>query len=124
MFERRSDKLLPLPLFVRRVVLSFALAGVIVGVALAIGILGYHFIAKLSWVDAILNSAMILTGMGPVATMSTTASKLFASVYAIFSGVVFLTAMGIVLSPVFHRVLHMFHLDEDDENPKKRTKRR
>ena len=116
--------MLPLPLFVRRVVLSFALAGVIVGVALAIGILGYHFIAKLSWVDAILNSAMILTGMGPVATMSTTASKLFASVYAIFSGVVFLTAMGIVLSPVFHRVLHMFHLDEDDENPKKRTKRR
>ena len=117
MFERKSEKLLPLPLFLGRVALSFGVAAAIVGIALAVGILGYHFIAKLGWIDAILNASMILTGMGPVASMNDTASKLFASAYALFSGVVFLTAMGIVLSPMFHRVLHIFHLDDQDENP-------
>ena len=117
MFESKSEKLLPLPLFIGRVAYSFLLAAGIVGIALAIGIIGYHTVANLGWVDAILNASMILTGMGPVATMSTNAAKLFASAYALFSGVVFLSAMGIVLSPMFHRVLHIFHLDDQDENP-------
>ena len=80
-----------------------------------IGILGYHYIARLSWIDALLNASMILTGMGPVATLTDTPSKLFASAYALFSGVVFLSAVSIVLAPVFHRILHKFHLDEEDE---------
>jgi hypothetical protein len=117
MFERKTEKLLPFPRFLGRVTLSFALAAGIVGIALAIGIVGYHAIARLGWIDAILNASMILTGMGPVATMNTNAAKLFASAYALFSGVVFLSAMGIVLSPMFHRVLHVFHLDDADENP-------
>jgi hypothetical protein len=114
MFEHRRDKLLPWPRFVRRMVLSFLLLVGIVGVALMLGVLGYHYIARLPWIDAVLNASMILTGMGPVATMKDTPSKLFASAYALFSGVVFLSSVGIVLSPVFHRILHRFHLDDEE----------
>ncbi len=96
-------------------VLSFLLTLGIVATALMIGVLGYHCIARLTWIDAVMNASMILTGMGPVATMTDTPSKLFASAYALFSGVVFLSAVGIVLSPVFHRILHKFHLDDDDQ---------
>lgn len=92
--------------------LSFGAAAAIVLLALGAGVLGYHRIAKLSWLDALMNASMILTGMGPVAPMDTRAAKLFASGYALFSGVVFLSAMGIVLSPIFHRVMHVFHMDE------------
>lgn len=95
--------------------LSLLLTIGIVATALTIGILGYHYIARLSWIDALLNASMILTGMGPVATLSDTSSKLFASAYALFSGVVLLSAVGIVLSPIFHRILHKFHLDDEDE---------
>ncbi len=122
MFELRRDPLLPFPRFVHRLICTLVLAFCIVVVALTIGVLGYHWIADLPWVDAILNAAMILTGMGPVATMSTTASKLFASGYALFSGVVFLSAVALVLSPIFHRVLHRFHLDEADDGDDDRTK--
>jgi hypothetical protein len=123
MFERRTDKLLPLPGFLGRLAFSFLFAFLIVTVGLTVGILGYHVVAHLSWVDAVLNASMILTGMGPVDPMPNTASKLFASGYALFSGVVFLSAMGIVLSPVFHRVLHKFHLD-DGESTKSQRKTR
>ena len=115
MFEHKSQKLLPWPKFVGRMTLSFLLAFGIVAVALGVGVIGYHYIAQLAWIDAVLNASMILTGMGPVDTMKDQPSKLFASAYALFSGVVFLSAVGIVLAPVFHRVLHHFHLDEDDE---------
>lgn len=115
MFERKRDKLLPWPRFVKRMALSLLLTIGIVATALTIGILGYHYIARLSWIDALLNASMILTGMGPVATLSDTSSKLFASAYALFSGVVLLSAVGIVLSPIFHRILHKFHLDDEDE---------
>ena len=115
MFERKRDKLLPWPRFIGRLVLSFLLTMAIVTTALLIGILGYHFIVRLTWIDSLLNASMILTGMGPVATMRDTPSKVFASAYALFSGVVFLSAVGIVLAPVFHRILHKFHLDDEDE---------
>ncbi len=112
-FERKDQPLLPPRRFIGRVLLSLAMVFGIVGVALGIGILGYHAIAHLSWIDALLNASMILTGMGPVAPMTTTASKLFASAYALFSGVVFLSAVGIFAAPIFHRVMHHFHLPED-----------
>ncbi len=115
MFEHKSQKLLPWPKFVGRMALSFLLAFGIVAAALGIGVLGYHYIARLAWIDAVLNAAMILTGLGPVDTMKDAGSKIFASAYALFSGVVFLSAVSIVLAPVFHRVLHHFHLDEEDE---------
>jgi hypothetical protein len=112
MFETKKEKLLPWPRFMKRMALSLLLTSSIVAVALFAGILGYHCIAGLGWVDSLLNASMILTGMGPVDPMKTTSAKVFASAYALFSGVVFLSAMAIVLSPIFHRVLHAFHLDD------------
>jgi hypothetical protein len=119
MFERRNEKLLPFPRFAVRVLYSLLLAFGIVVFGLALGTLGYHLIAHLSWIDAIMNASMILTGMGPVATMETTAAKLFASAYALFSGVVFLSSVGLVFAPVFHRILHRFHLDDSPDDDKK-----
>ncbi|MEY2410893.1 MAG: hypothetical protein QOF48_3563 [Verrucomicrobiota bacterium] len=83
-------------------------------VALTAGILGYHYVARYLWVDALLNASMILTGMGQVGALETVNAKLFASAYALFSGVVFVSAMTITISPIFHRVLHQFHLDDED----------
>ena len=100
--------------FYHRFLLALGLSAVLIGVSLGIGILGYHFIAGFNWVDSLLNAAMILTGMGPVGTLNTDAAKLFASAYALFSGVVFITATGILLTPIFHRVLHRFHFEERD----------
>ena len=77
--------------------------------------IGYHAIGGLPWVDSILNASMILTGMGPVDPMRTAAAKLFASAYAIFSGVAFLTSVGVLLAPLFHRFLHHFHLEVEGE---------
>ena len=115
MYERKGEKLLPFHRFLGRVGLSLLLALGLAAVALSLGTLGYHFVAGLGWIDAELNAAMILTGMGPVDPLRTTASKAFASVYALFSGFVFLTSVGIVLSPVFHRVVHRFHLDDEHD---------
>ena len=113
-FERRTQPLLARPAFVRRLAWHAALAFGLVAGALAIGVVGYHFLAGLPWVDALLDASMILTGMGPVHELVTTGAKLFASAYAIFSGVVFLTIAAVVLAPVVHRLLHRFHLDESD----------
>ena len=84
------------------------------GCSLSLGILGYHFIAGLRWVDSLLDAAMILSGMGPVSPLPSDAAKVFASAYALFSGLILIGATGIVLSPVFHRVLHRFHVEERD----------
>jgi len=89
-------------------------SGTVIAVSLFLGVLGYHFICDFDWIDSILNASMILTCMGPVGNLTTTAAKLFASAYALFSGVVFITASGILLSPMFHRVLHRFHIEEKD----------
>jgi hypothetical protein len=113
MYERIGDRLLPWPKFALRMALSFLVVLSIVVVALLFGVLGYHAIAGLPWIDALLNASMILAGMGPVDPMKDPASKLFASAYALFSGVVFISAVGIVLSPVFHRIVHAFHIDDD-----------
>ena len=112
-FEGKSQPLIPFHLFVRRILLSLLAAGVILVTALLIGTLGYHHIAGLSWMDALLNASMILTGMGPVDELHTTYAKLFASAYALFSGLVFLTIMGVVLAPLAHRLLHQFHIDDE-----------
>jgi hypothetical protein len=121
-FERRHEPVLPRREFVRRLLWSGAFAlGVVTG-ALTLGTLGYHGIAGLDWVDAFYNASMILAGMGPATPLSSDAAKVFASVYAIFSGVVFVSSIGIVLAPLVHRFLHRFHLptEEDDEGAPKR----
>ena len=114
MFERKHEKLAPLPVFVRRMAVSVAMAGILIAIALLIGIIGYHHIAGFDWVDSTLEASMILGGMGPVNPLVTTGAKMFASGYALFSGLVFIAIMGIVLAPVMHRMLHKFHVDEED----------
>ncbi len=114
MFERRQEKLAPMSVFVRRMAESIVMAGLLIAVALAIGIFGYHCLGGFDWVDSLLEASMILGGMGPVSKLATNAAKLFASGYALFSGLVFIAIMGIVLAPVTHRMLHKFHIDEED----------
>ena len=82
--------------------------------ALFLGVAGYHWFARLGWIDALLNASMILGGMGPVDVLTTPAAKVFASAYALFSGLVFIATMGILFAPIMHRVLHAFHMDEKD----------
>ena len=114
MFEHKSQRIVPFSVFVWRVVRFIGIAVILILLALFIGVAGYHWIAGLAWVDALLNASMILGGMGPVNELTTKAAKIFASCYALFSGLVFIAVMGIVLSPVVHRMLHKFHVDERD----------
>lgn len=111
-YERRHEKLLPVPLFLRRMALSAALAGAILLGSLSVGVWGYRALAHLSLVDALLEASMILAGMGPVTTLTNSPAKLFASAYALFSGVVLLTSIGILFAPAIHRLLHKFHIEE------------
>ena len=90
------------------------LSMLVAAAALGVGVLGYRCIAGLEWIDALHNAAMILGGMGPVAEMKSDAAKLFSSAYALFSGLVFVGVVALTLAPVFHRVLHRFHVDESD----------
>ena len=114
MFEHHRQPLASTTVFVKRMAACLGIILCLLIVALALGMLGYHRIAGLSWVDAFENAAMILGGMGPVDQMSTTPSKLFAGLYAIFCGLMFISVMGIVLSPILHRVMHKFHLADED----------
>ena len=114
-FERRKDKLAPFSIYVQRIAASLAIAIGLMLIALAVGIVGYHLIAGFNFVDSVLEASMILGGMGPVRELPNDASKMFASIYALFSGVIFIALMGIILSPVAHRVMHKFHIDETDE---------
>jgi len=113
MLERRHEKLLPVRPFLMRLARFLAVGGVFALVGLLVGVAGYHWPGGLGWVDALLNAAMILTGMGPVDRLTSVPAKLFASAYALFSGMVLITVSGIVLAPIVHRILHAFHLEAD-----------
>jgi hypothetical protein len=115
-FEHRSSPLLPRQAFFRRVAICFLLSQAVVAVALGLGMAGYHYFEEMNWVDAFENAAMILSGMGPVATLQTDAGKIFAGCYALFSGLMLITVTGIVLAPVVHRALHKFHLETGRKN--------
>jgi hypothetical protein len=111
MFEHRQAPLLPRREYYHRLARHSLIALGLLVTGLLIGMGGYHFIEGLPWIDAFANAAMILSGMGPLDPIKTAAGKLFAGVYAIFSGVAFLTIVGILLAPVVHRALHKFHLE-------------
>lgn len=113
MFENSKQPVLPFSFFVFRLLKSLSLAGFFIAFSLALGAAGYHYTEGIPWLDAFLNASMILTGMGPVNVLHTGAGKLFATFYALYSGVAFLTIVAIILAPIIHRFLHRLHFSED-----------
>jgi hypothetical protein len=114
-FEHKSKNLQPYPEFLVRMSLYFLIALLLIFVSAMIGSLGYHFFARLSWIDAFYNACMILTGMGPVSEMQTGIAKIFSSFFALYSGIAFLSTIVIFLAPIIHRLMHIFHLGEQDD---------
>jgi hypothetical protein len=109
--EGRRQKLAPFSVYAQRVAAAVGVACCVIAVVLGIGMSGYHWLGGLDWVDSLLEASMILGGMGPVNPIKTTAAKIFASGYALFCGLVFIGLMGIVLTPVAHRMMHKFHVE-------------
>jgi len=118
MFEHRTKPLLPRKVYYRRLAHHAALGVMVIVISLGLGMAGYHAFEKMPWIDAFVNAAMILSGMGPVATLQTDGGKTFAGCYALFSGIAFISIMAIIFAPVIHRFLHKFHL-EDEARAKK-----
>lgn len=109
--EHRSQPLTPRHRFLRRLAAYALAAGLLIGISLLIGVLGYRHLAGLGWVDALLNASMILGGMGPVDSLADAPAKVFASAYALYSGVALLGTVSLLLTPVVHRILHRMHLE-------------
>lgn len=114
MYEHRRSPPLPLRRFMLRLLRHGALGAALLGFSLWLGMAGYEHYEQLPWRDAFLNAAMLLGGMGPVNNPVTPAGKLFAGCYALYAGIVFIVTAGIILAPVLHRMLHLFHCDERD----------
>jgi len=112
MYEHRKQKLAPMRVFYQRVLKNILFAFSILFLCLLLGIVGYHYTAGIAWLDSIHNASMILSGMGPVVEIKTVAGKWFSSAYALFSGVVFITNIGIILAPAMHRMFHRLHLQD------------
>jgi hypothetical protein len=115
-YEHRSQPVLPRRLFIRRIIYHALVALSVVAVSLGIGVFGYRLFAGLSWIDALMNAAMILGGMGPVNELSSDSGKLFASFYALYSGVAFLAIAAVLIAPFAHRLLHRLHLEDIRED--------
>lgn len=113
-FEHKSKPVIPIEQFYRRQMRFLGYAAVLLSGSLGIGMLGYRLSTGMSWIDAFLNASMILTGMGPVAQMDTFWGKLFAGGYALFSGVIFLSTVAVMFTPIVHRLLHLMHIDDLD----------
>ncbi len=114
MFEHRSKPLLPRSEFIRRMVFFALLSAGFVTFSLFMGMVGYRIFENFSWVDAFMNAAMLMGGMGPVGELHSDVGKIFAGVYAMYCGLVFIVAVGFIVAPVFHRFLHRFHLEMDE----------
>ncbi len=114
-YEKRHEKLISRAAFLRRLGHSFFVCAMLVGVSLFAGMLGYHALEGLSWTESFLNASMLLGGMGPVTELKTEAGKIFAGLYALYSGLAFLVLAGLLFGPVAHRVLHDFHYDSGED---------
>jgi hypothetical protein len=125
-FETRRQQLASPDVFRRRLVRSFAVGSLMVAVSLAVGMVGYGVTESLTPLDAFLNASMILSGMGPLHNPKTDAGKLFAGIYALYSGFAVLVIAGVTFAPAIHRVLHRFHLadDKDEENEEASDRKR
>lgn len=113
-FEHKKQPLLPADEFRRRLLRSFLISALMIAFSLGIGIIGYKLSEDMAWIDALLNASMILGGMGPVNALQSTAGKVFASFYALFSGIVFISSAGVLVAPIFHRIIHTFHADIEE----------
>lgn len=109
--EETPHPLMPLHLFLKRLTRSLLIGFGLILISLGIGMLGYHHFEKMSWIDAYVNAAMILSGMGPVSNLQTDAGKIFAGTYALFSGILFLVIIAIIFGPLIQRFMRKFHLD-------------
>jgi hypothetical protein len=116
LFEHRTQPLLSRRAYLRRVTYAAAISASILIAWVFGGMIGYHLLGGLTWIDSFLNAAMIVGGMGPVNTLVNPAAKIFAGIYAILSGVIFLAIFSIIAAPIFHRFLHRFHLEFDESN--------
>lgn len=116
MFDTKKDQgqLAPTRVYLWRSFILFLISFVFLTLSLGLGVWGYHHYAGLPFIDSLLNASMILTGMGPIDPMKTDAAKLFASFYSIYSGVAFLTSIGVFIAPTLHRLLHKFHIEDTE----------
>ena len=114
MFEHKSKPLASTQVFARRMLGFFLTSFLLLSGSLLIGVMGYRTTESMSWLDALLNASMILSGMGPAANLTTDNGKLFASLYALFSGIIFISSAGLLVAPLFHRMMHSLHADIDD----------
>ena len=115
MLESRHQPLAPVSVFRRRILKSLLIGLGVMFVCLLIGIFGYHYLAGVAWIDAVHNASMILSGMGPVVNITSTGGKIFSSFYALFSGVIFITNIGVILAPAIHRFFHRLHVPAENE---------
>lgn len=113
MLERRSQPLLPRREYLKRLIRSTVVGFSLICISLLVGMLGYHLLEGLSWLDAFVNASMLLGGMGPVDPLHTAAGKLFAGIYALYCGFTVLAVAGVIFAPVIHRALHRFHLEDE-----------
>lgn len=120
MYEKKSEAPIPVRSFVTRLLLHTAAGLVLLIGSLILGIVGYFFTERLGLVDAFLNSAMVLVGMGPIDSPQTIGGKLFAGFFALYSGLIFIVTSAILLSPVVHRILHRFHWEAEEPSPTSR----
>lgn len=115
-FESKHEPLLSRTAFLWRLAGNVAAAGMLIGVSLWVGMAGYHHFEKMTWIDAFANASMILSGMGPLGEVHTWEGKLFAGLYALYSGLALIIVTSLILAPVIHRVLHRFHLQQQAED--------
>ena len=115
-YETIDDPVIPVRRFFRRVGINIAVALALIGVSLGVGMLGYHTLERVDWLDSFLAASMILSGMGPVAPLIHPATKLFAGIYALYSGLMLVATASLIIAPVLHRVMHRLHvrMEADD----------
>jgi hypothetical protein len=113
MFEHKRQPLLPVRAFFKRALWHLSISFLLIVICLLIGLSGYHYIADVAWLDAFHNACMILSGMGPVIQIENTGGKWFSSLYALFSGIIFIANIGVILAPAAHRIFHILHLEEN-----------
>lgn len=118
-FEHRKQKVVPLPQFLARMGRYLLFSGILIIFSVSMGTIGYHFIAELRWLDSFHMSCMILTGMGPVADMKSDGAKIFSSLFALYSGVAFLSITAVFFAPIVHRLLHILQVEDNDDDTEK-----